>query len=320
MEKPVTILERPKKVKNGESIILRKYTMYTNWMIKSEDDFNAILGVPFNAVFDDGDDGGEGGTDGGSEGGADGGIDGGSDGGSAGSEGEQGGAGSTDGSTFTQDQVNSMLAEQKRKMQKTVNDQVKKIENLSKTANLTKEEKDNLAKQVSTIKTTLETEKQRAAREKAEQKNQFDQQVSELTAERDRYKGLYEGSTIKRSISDAASANKAINNAQVMAILEPNTSLIEDIDDDGIGLGTYKPVVKFADKDKEGNSVQVQYTPAEAVKRMTELSDFANLFESTNKGGAGKTNEGESGKATDLKSAANSNEDWAENRKKFGLK
>lgn len=233
-------------------------------------------------------------------------------------EGEPNPPGSSD-TTFTQEQVNSMMAEQKRLLQKTINDQVLKVENLSKTANLTKEEKEALAKQVSTIKQSLETEKQKAAREKAEQKTQFENQIAELSSTRDRYKQLYESSTIKRSISDAASAHKAIQNIQVLAILEPNTSLVEDTDENGQGLGTFKPVVKFTDTDKEGKPVQVLYSPADAVKRMTELREFSNLFESTNKGGLGRNTAG-TGTVPTLKTASNSTENWVENRKAFGLK
>ncbi len=222
---------------------------------------------------------------------------------------------------FTQEQVNKMLAEQKRKIQNKSSDAIKQLENVKKTANLTKSQKEAIEKQLTSLRTTMETEKQRAAREKAAQKDKYDQQVSTLTAERDRYKSLHTTSTIKRSLADAASANKAVHNEQVLAILEPNTDLVENVDDEGNALGTFKPVVKFKDIDKDGNPIEVNYSPAEAVKRMTELSNFSNLFESTNVGGAGRRNDNiNDGKPKDLKAAASSNESWLEERKKLGLK
>lgn len=273
-----------------------------------------ILGNTFLSVFD--------GEEGGSEGGnSEGGTEGGSEGGSGDSGSSDGGSeGGSEETTFTQEQVNTMLADQKRKIQTKAQDSIKQLENLKKTANLSKSEKENVEKQLSSLRSTMETEKQRAAREKAAQKNEYEQKIASLTAERDRLNNLYTGSTIKRSIADAASENKAIHNSQVEALLNPNTTLVEDVDAEGNPTGQMRPVVKFQDVDKDGNTVTVNYSPAEAVKRMTELPQYANLFESTNVSGSGRKNDntGNTG-PKDLKSAASSNESWLEERKKLGL-
>ena len=273
-----------------------------------------ILGSPLNLIFDGDDDGGDSNID--------------PDGTNPPDTGDQGGDPTgdgnnddgSDGKTFSQEEVNNMLADQKRKIQTKTSDTIKQLENFKKSANLTKVQKENIEKQLDTLRTTMETEKQRAAREKAAQKNKYEQKVSELTAERDRYKELHTSSSIKRSITDAASENKAIHSSQVMAILNPNTTLIEDVDDEGNGTGSYKPTVKFQDVDKDGNPVEVNYSPAEAVKRMTELPQYANLFESTNVGGTGRrTDNADPSKPKGLKEAASSNEEWIANRKKLGL-
>lgn len=270
-----------------------------------------ILGNTFSPVFE-GEEGSEGGAEGGTEGGTDGaegGTDGGSDDGSDAPE------------SFTQEQVNTMLADQKRKIQTKTNDTIKQLENLKKTSNLTKSEKETVEKQLTSLRSTMETEKQRAVREKAAQKNEYETRIATLTADRDKFNSLYTNSTIKRSIADAAEGNKAIHSTQIEAILNPNTTLVEDVDSEGNATGLMKASVKFQDVDKDGNALTVSYTPAEAVKRMTEMPQYANLFESTNVGGAGRKNDntGNTG-PKDLKSAASSNESWLAERKKLGLK
>jgi hypothetical protein len=58
------------------------------------------------------------------------------------------------------------------------------------------------------------------------------------------------------------------------------TKLVESVDDKtGRPNGTYKVVVEFPDKDAtNGQEVMTTRTPAEAVKRMTEIPEFQNLF------------------------------------------
>jgi len=282
-----------------------------NFKIESIEDI--IFGAPQNLILD-GEGEGEGSTEGGE-----------GEGSTEGNEGDSGIGGGSEGDSgeksFSQEEVNNLLATQKKKIQTKTSDAIKQLDNMKKTANLTKSQKEGIEKQLNTLRATMETEKQRASREKAAQKDGYDKQVASLTAERDRFKNLHTSSTIKRSIADAASGNKAIHNEQVMAILEPNTTLTEDVDAEGNGLGSFSPTVEFTDVDKDGAAIKVNYTPAEAVKRMTEMSMHSNLFESTNVGGAGRRNDNTStGSPKSLKEAASSNESWLEERKRLGLK
>ena len=61
--------------------------------------------------------------------------------------------------------------------------------------------------------------------------------------------------------------------------------------------------VEFSDTDKEGKPVTLDLTIAEAVKRMSEMDEYANLFKSEGTGGVGGVNRGSS-KPLDAKKIA----------------
>ena len=57
------------------------------------------------------------------------------------------------------------------------------------------------------------------------------------------------------------------------------TRLVEKVDANGKGTGQFDVMVDFPDKDATtGQSVMTSKTPTEAVKRMTEIPEFQNLF------------------------------------------
>ena len=58
------------------------------------------------------------------------------------------------------------------------------------------------------------------------------------------------------------------------------TKLVEWVDEKtGKGNGQFKVMVEFPDKDATtGQEIMTTKTPSEAVKRMTEIAEFQNLF------------------------------------------
>ena len=92
----------------------------------------------------------------------------------------------------------------------------------------------------------------------------------------------YTDSTIERALQDAAIAHESFGPSQIIALLKPQTKMVEKTGEKGKGLGEFEPMVDFADKDPDtGESVMTQRTPEEAVKRMKELPElYGNLFKS----------------------------------------
>jgi len=100
----------------------------------------------------------------------------------------------------------------------------------------------------------------------------------------------YETSTIERAIIDAAVINDGFSPSQFVRHLTPDTRLVEEVDENGAGKGTYVPRVKLPDVDKDGKAVVLDLSPGEAVKRMKEQVDlYGNMFKSNVNGGIGGT-------------------------------
>jgi hypothetical protein len=114
----------------------------------------------------------------------------------------------------------------------------------------------------------------------------------------------------------AAVTHKAYNPSQVVALLKPHTRKQEGTTD-GKPNGIFSPRTKFTYV-KDGKETTLDVTPVEAVKLMTELPEYANLFISTATPGlgGGTNNNGGSGKG--IKFDPNmSMEDYKKGRTQF---
>jgi hypothetical protein len=195
--------------------------------------------------------------------------------------------------SFTQEQVNELLAKEKRDWQGKLKTETEKLQQLQQQANLTSEEKTNLQKQIEDLQSQYLTKEQQAAllleKKDKESKSKFDS----LSSERDTYKTQFETTLINHGIVAAAAANGAVSAEQLQDLLQGRSRVAEVKDDDGKSKG-FVVMVKFTDTDpKTKQAVQVELPVEDAVKRMKELPErFGNLFKDTKTGGMG----GSSGK------------------------
>jgi len=140
-----------------------------------------------------------------------------------------------------------------------------------------------------------------------------------LTSDRDGWKGKFTESQIIRAITDASSSNKAFDSDTIVAILRPNTDLIESLNDSGEGTGKFVEKVRFMDPEgKDGKPAELLLTASEAVKRMTELPKYQYLFEGRGTGGLGAANKAD-GKGTSMEKLAKSDpaayREWRKNNR-----
>jgi len=197
------------------------------------------------------------------------------------------GEGNQNEQTFTQDQVNTFLAEEKRKHQKTQQALATELEGLKKNASLTAEEKKVLEKRIEELQNQYMTAEEKARHASEKVQKQTTEQLEALTKERDTWQRLHSQLLIDTQIIKSATENKAYYSEQIAALLRPVTKLVENLDEEGKPNGEYTPKVMFADKDKNDKPIILELTIPEAVKRMTELDQFGNLFEGSKKGGVG---------------------------------
>ncbi len=189
--------------------------------------------------------------------------------------------------TFTQEDVNTYLAKEKRKTQDVQKQLATQLQEQKKNAQLSNEEKEELAKQIEDLQGKYMTveERNRQTSEKASKKHK--QELDDTIKARDSWKTRYTQSTIQSAIAQAAVTNKAVAVDQISAMLRPAAKLTEKLDEQGKPTGTFEPRVDFQDIDKDEKPIMLDLSIDEAVKRMSELPQYGNLFQGNKSGGLG---------------------------------
>lgn len=188
---------------------------------------------------------------------------------------------------FSQDDVNRMMAQARREGQAALQKAMDEVNALSAKVQLTSGERSELEARIETLNNQLLTKDELQKKEAAKAAKKYQDEIQALTADLDSWKHKYENATIIRALSDAAEKNQAYRTSQIIAILRDKTRLVEDLDQDGKPTGEMIPQVSFQDVDGNGNPVSLTLSPSEAVKRMQEMEEFANLFVTDGVGGFG---------------------------------
>jgi len=208
------------------------------------------------------------------------------------------------GKTFTQEDLNRVLAEEKRKHQQNTRKALEELEAIKAKATLTDSERQELEVRLENMKNELLTKEELAKKDQEKITRKYTEETTKLTTERDAWQQRFTDSTIQRSLTDAAVVSKAYNPRQIVAILQPDTRLVEALDAEGKPTGDLIAKVEFSDVDKDGKSVTLDLTVAEAVKRMSEMDEYSNLFKAEGTGGVGGSNNARGGKPLDVKKIA----------------
>lgn len=217
---------------------------------------------------------------------------------SEGDKGGEGGEGKGDGDgstkTFTQEELNSFLADDRRKHQGVVTGLQAEIDALSKRSNLSQKDRTELETRLTELNGQLLTKEELRAQEREKESKAHAEEVTSLTARADAWQNRYEGTRTLAALSEAAVKHNAINPNQVVTMLRNSTRVVEVMDGEQ-ATGEYEVRVKLDTLDKKGKPVQLDLTPVEAVKHMSEQEDSLNLFKSDSANGYGsrrsKTNQ-----------------------------
>jgi flagellar motility protein MotE (MotC chaperone) len=192
--------------------------------------------------------------------------------------------------TFTQDEVNKILAEDKRKHQATLLKTESSFKDLlANSQNLSAKERSTLEENLATVQGQLRTKEETAKMEKKQLEEQLTGKIEEHKTRAVEWETRYKTETVSRSLQDAAIKAEAFQSSQIVALLTPMTRLVEMIDEKtNKSTGKFRPVVDFPDVDADGNPTITVRTPEEAVKRMKDLPEtYGNLFKSNVVSGIG---------------------------------
>lgn len=217
--------------------------------------------------------------------------------------------------TVPQEEVNKLLAAERRKAQQAIQRATEEAQAASKKASMTAQERVELEERLSQIRDEMLTKEELSKKTAERQSKQYNENLSALTAQRDEWQKRYTDSTIERSITDAAAANNAYSPRQIVAILGGNTRVVEVLDGDGSPTGKLEPRVRFNDRDKEGKPITLDLSPKEAVDRMKETEEYLNLFRGEGSSGAGLRSQ-PGGKKPDIRSIARDPRAYREAKKK----
>jgi hypothetical protein len=200
-----------------------------------------------------------------------------------------GGAGGDSPKTFTQDEVNRIVAADRRKLEEALKKSETTLQSTLASRNLTEQERKALEENLAAVQGQLRTREQQAALEKKQMEEQFSTKLADADKRAAQWETKFRDSTIDRSLQDAAVKHDAYSTQQMVALMKPWTRMIEGVDEKtGKPTGNYKIVVDMPDTDPTTNEqVIMTRTPEEAAKRMKELPEFANLFKSNVVSGIG---------------------------------
>ena len=205
--------------------------------------------------------------------------------------------------TITQDQLNKILAAEKNKHNQKTQQVLDELQTLRSKATLTEEERNSLAQRIEQLSNDMLTKEELAAKQAKKNIEQFTKEKDALVSERDSWRRKFTESTIQRSLSDAATKHDAYNPVQLVTLLERRTHIVEGLDETGRANGSFTVRVKIDDVDKDGNPIQLEMSPNDALKHMKDTEGYQNLFKGTGFGGLGGGNV-RSGKEPSLKDLA----------------
>ena len=184
-----------------------------------------------------------------------------------------------------QKKFNDAVAAERRKQETKWRSQLEKAEAtykemLAKTEGLSAKERATIQENLDTVSGQLRSKEHQAQLEKKELEASYQGKLTEAQRRAEIAEQRYRDSTIMRALQDAAVEHEAYSASQVVTLLREKTKLVETLDEKtNKPNGQFKVVVEFPDKDNTtGQEVMTTKTPAEAVKRMTEVAEFQNLF------------------------------------------
>lgn len=192
------------------------------------------------------------------------------------------------GKTFTQDEVNKLIAKEKYRNRAALEQAESSYQELLENSQLTDQQRQNLQERLEMVQGQLRTKEQQAADEKKRLKSEYDNKLKSAQTQAQYWEGRFNDSTISRELQDAAVGGEAYNPAQIVTLLRSNTKLVKEPGEDG-RPDEFKVVVDFNDVDSEtGQPIVTTRTPKEAVERMKELPEiYGNLFRSNVVSGIG---------------------------------
>jgi len=187
------------------------------------------------------------------------------------------------GKTFTQEQVNGIVAADRRKLEEALKKTEKQYQDLLASQSLTEQERKALQANLEMVQGQLRSKEEQLLLEKKQVEEAYAGKLQEMEKKATHFETMYRDSTIERALQDAAVKHEAWNPSQVVSLLRGQTKMLEETDPKtGKLTGKYKPVVEMQALNTTTGEMETKaYTPEDAVKKMKDTPDtWGNLFKS----------------------------------------
>lgn len=223
-----------------------------------------------------------------------------------------GGAGGTEGGkqqdppkTFTQADIDRLIGQTRKEEQKKFEDLKTYIEQMQERLKISEADREKSQQEILEIQTAKLTEKQKLELDLQNWQKKHKNDTEKLTGEATTWRERYEQQLLDTAVAGAANTHGAFSKDQLLAMFKLYGARVKPQVVDGKETGFFETRVTFPDKDKEGKPIQVDLTIEDAVKRMTELPEYQNMFKpNQNEGTGGRNSGGSKGSAT-IAAAAN---------------
>lgn len=197
------------------------------------------------------------------------------------------------GKTFTQEEVNKLLAKERRdaqvKTQAKVASQLAALEAIKRDG-LTPEAKLALEQQIETLRAQTQTEAELAKQSLAKAQAKWKQEEAKLTQERDAAAAALKKLKIDTALSTAMGVHGVKPEATpvISAYIQQRLQEVPEMNDAGKPTGQARLMVNLDVPDGDDGKVKtIQLTPDKAVKHLREQETFAALFSSQARSGMG---------------------------------
>ncbi len=231
--------------------------------------------------------------------------------------------------TFTQEQVNSINKKEREKRETAEASLVetqKIMESLKNQSTMSAEESKKLNEKIEELETKNLSSEQKAARALENAQKKTEEEINTLKEQGKVWQERFSKQRVETDILKASEGGekkaKALNPNQLIDLLAHRVTLEPVKDDEGNETGEFNSTIPdFRDTDKDGKELKVKMTIIEAIDRMREMEEYANLFANEKVGGLGIFgNKNKSKKTTDEQIEKMSGDEYIEARKEGKVK
>ena len=194
---------------------------------------------------------------------------------------------------FNQEEVNGIIAKEKRKFEEKHNELMGQVEELKQLANLKDEDRKRFEEKVQELQSSKLTTEQQYQKELKTLQKEFETTKQQLTESQQFWQNQFQTERKRNDILSAAtsSEHKAFNPNQIYDLLSPKTEVKPVIDDQGNETGEFQTVTKMRTKDESNKDVTIDMPVKDAIKHMFDNpEEYGNLFESNLKSGLSSSN------------------------------